>query len=977
MSLLRRLILLVLLAIVPLLAVEITNQVSLHQERVTAIHAEAQRLAALFNDEHARMIEGIHQLLSTWAESSALRERDMAGCQETAERLRASYPAYLGITVTDQADVIRCATMPTALGVSVGDRLHVRLARETGAFAVGEFVWRRDTQEPALSFALPYRDRAGVLAGFVTALVDLAWLEDYLARKPLPAGAAITIADRQGVVLAHVPEVPGVVGKPLPEPYQPLLETVERGSVELVCIDGVMRVQGYVPPAVGAQGLFIMIGLDKAAALAPIYGTLWRSLGVLGAMVLLAVAAVWWGGRRYLRDPVRALVAATERWRAGDYTARANLRGGGLELVALGRAFDAMAESLEVHDRERAEAHAAARKVAEVFGCMTDSVFEVDRDWRITFMNERARSEIAQGQDQVGRTLWEVYPEAVGSRFWREDHRAMAERVPIEVEDYYPPHGKWYRVRGFPSREGLALYVQDVTAQRRLQEDLERQRALLETIIESAPDPIFAKDGEGRYLMLNSAAARVLGCARSEVLGLTNTDNSMFPPDTAAALRDRDLRIMATGATDVAEDLVPDRHHGEPRVFLSTKAPLRTPAGAIVGIIGVTRDITERKAREEALRRAKEAAERATLAKSKFLAAASHDLRQPLQALILFTAMLNGHVQSPRGRQALVHLERGLDTLKTLLDSLLDVSKLDAGMVKPDITAFPIAALVDEIAASYAPIAAGQGLGWQIEACAMTVRSDRTLLGRLLRNLVENALRYTERGHIRIVCRQVEDRLRLDVEDTGIGIPPEHLERIFEEFHQVANPARDRTQGLGLGLAIVRRLADLLGHRLEVRSRPGEGSTFSIELPLGSEEPTCPSAPEAACPGQDGRGRLAVVVDDDALVLDGLQALLTEWGYEVLTATDADQAVGRIRERRRRPDIVLADYRLQDGRTGTEAIRAIRALFDHLIPGVILTGETDLNFLRTAAGDGVGIAHKPVTPRQLGHVLDQQLQAAV
>jgi PAS domain S-box-containing protein len=577
---------------------------------------------------------------------------------------------------------------------------------------------------------------------------------------------------------------------------------------------------------------------------------------------------------------------------------------------------------------------------------------------------------------RVGLNLWEAYPEAVGSRFWREDHRAMAERVPIEVEDYYPPHHKWYRVRAFPSREGLALYVQDVTEQRRLQDDLERQRALLETIIESAPDPIFAKDREGRYLMLNSAAARVLGCARPEALGLTNTEIGMFPPDTAAAIRGRDLHIMTTGATDVAEDLVPDRHRGETRVFLSTKAPLRDPAGAIVGIIGVTRDITERKAREKMLRRAKEAAEQATLAKSKFLAAASHDLRQPLQALILFTAMLNGHVQSPRGRQALVHLERGLDTLKTLLDSLLDISKLDAGIVKPEITAFPTAALVDEIAASYAPMAAGQGLDWQVEPCAGTVRSDRMLLGRLLRNLVENALRYTECGHIRIACRQVDNRLRLAVEDTGIGIPPEHLERIFQEFHQVANPARDRTQGLGLGLAIVRRLADLLEHHIEVHSRPGDGSTFSIELPLGTAEPARPPAPETACLGQAGRGRLVVVVDDDALVLDSLQALLTEWEYEVLTATATDQAVARIRERGRRPDIVIADYRLAEGRTGIEAIRAVRALFDQPIPGVILTGETDLAFLRTAAGHNVGLAHKPVTPSQLGRVLDQQLQAA-
>jgi PAS domain S-box-containing protein len=975
MSLLRRLILLVLLAIVPILAVEITNQISLRDERVAAIHDEAERLAVMFDDEHARLVEGIRQLLTTWAVSPALLARDMTGCQETAARLGESYPAYIGITATDEAGIVRCATMPVALGLATGDRPHVRRAREAGGFAIGEFMLRRDTHRPALTVALPYHDRAGVAAGVVSAVLDLGWLEAYLARKPLPAGAAITLADRHGVVLARVPEVPGAVGKRLPERFLPLLESAERDSIEMVGLDGAMRVQGYMPLATGTPGLFVLAGLDRAAALAPITSTMSRSLGVLGITALLALAVACWGAHRYIRAPARALVAATERWRAGDYSARANLQGDGSELVALGRSFDVMAESLEAHDRVRAQVDAAARKVAEVFDCMTDSVFEVDHDWRITFMNERAQAEIAQGENQVGRNLWEIYPESVGTRFWHEQHRAIAERVPIEVEDYYPPHRKWYRVRGFPSREGLAIYVQDVTDHRRLKEDLERQRALLETVIESAPDPIFAKDREGHCITLNSAAARVLGFARHDVIGFT--DDDLFPPEIATTLRDRELHIMENGETEVMEETIPDRHRGEPRVFLTTKTPLRDPAGAIVGIIGVTRDITERKAAEEEMRRAKEEAERADLAKSKFLAAASHDLRQPLQSLILFAGVLRGYVHGPRGEQALKQLEQGLGTLKALLDGLLDVSKLDAGMVEPEITDFPVAAVLDEIAASYAPLAAAEGLDWRVEPCPDRVRSDMTLLGRVLRNLVENAVRYTQSGHIHIACRRVEDRLRIEVEDTGIGIPPEQLDRIYDEFHQVGNQARDRRQGLGLGLAIVRRIADLLGHRIETRSRLGEGSTFSIDLPLGAEEPARPPEREDACPGQDGRGRLAVVVDDDAMVLDSLWAILTEWGYETLTATDAGQAVAEVREMGRRPDIVIADYRLADGRTGVEAISAVRALFDRPIPGVILTGETDLAFLPTAAGHDMGIAHKPVTPRQLSRVLSQQLHAGV
>ena len=261
--------------------------------------------------------------------------------------------------------------------------------------------------------------------------------------------------------------------------------------------------------------------------------------------------------------------------------------------------------------------------------------------------------------------------------------------------------------------------------------------------------------------------------------------------------------------------------------------------------------------------------------------------------------------------------------------------------MKPEITDFPISAVLDGIAASYAPIAEAKGLGWRIEPCTEWVHSDVTLLGRVLRNLVENAVRYTGRGHFQIVCCRVEGRLRIEVEDTGIGIPPEQLDRIYHEFHQVGNQARDRRQGLGLGLAIVRRIADLLGHRIETRSRPGEGSVFSIELPLAMTEAARLPISGDAGSDQNGQGRLVVVIDDDALVLESLEAILTEWGYQAVAAVSAEAAIAELRESGRRPDIVIADYRLQDGRTGTEAILAIRALFDHPIPGLILTGETD------------------------------------
>ena len=300
---------------------------------------------------------------------------------------------------------------------------------------------------------------------------------------------------------------------------------------------------------------------------------MWRSLGVLGAATLLALIALWWGARRYLRDPVRALVAATERWREGDYAARANLRGGGSELVALGRAFDAMAESLEAHDRAREEAHAAARKVAEVFDCMTDSVFEVDRDWRITFMNERARIEVAQGQDQVGMNLWEAYPEGVdtgcGSSIigpWRSGCRSRSRTTTRRTE--MVPGAR------LPVARGLGLLCSGRHRAAAAPGGPGAPRALLETIIESTPDPIFTKDREGRYIIAELGGCPVRGRDAAHHRRVSRMP-TCFPRRCRGGASGQGGRIMETGETEVLEERIPDRHRGETRVFLTTKTPLQ------------------------------------------------------------------------------------------------------------------------------------------------------------------------------------------------------------------------------------------------------------------------------------------------------------------------------------------------------------------------------------------------------------------
>jgi signal transduction histidine kinase/CheY-like chemotaxis protein len=374
------------------------------------------------------------------------------------------------------------------------------------------------------------------------------------------------------------------------------------------------------------------------------------------------------------------------------------------------------------------------------------------------------------------------------------------------------------------------------------------------------------------------------------------------------------------------------------------------------------------------LREAKECAEKAVLAKVKFLASASHDLRQPLQSLFLFADGLEQHISDRKGSEKLLHLRRGLDVLKELLNALLDISRLDAEAVEPTIEDFPLSLLFDQIGESYCTVAAAKGIDFSILNPDMAVRSDRTLLARILGNLIENAIQYTETGMVRVECRMVGDLVRVEVQDTGIGIPPDQMDDIWTEFHQVGNPERDRNKGLGLGLAIVQRLAKLLGCRVEVLSALGRGSVFSIEVPIGSAVATTKPAPEPIASLADGR--YAVLIDDDAIVLLGLQSILHDWGYEVLAAGSTEQALERLRTDTREPDIIVADYRLRGGRVGTEAIVKIRELFDSNIPGVILTGETGPECAEDAAAHGFSIAHKPITSRQLNVAVERLLSEA-
>ena len=379
------------------------------------------------------------------------------------------------------------------------------------------------------------------------------------------------------------------------------------------------------------------------------------------------------------------------------------------------------------------------------------------------------------------------------------------------------------------------------------------------------------------------------------------------------------------------------------------------------------------KAKDEALHSAQEAirardlAQRAEKAKTQFFASASHDLRQPVQSLFFFAQALAERLKGHPGAELLSSMELSLNALKLLLDSLLDVSKLDAGAIEPKPVEFPLASLIERLAAEYRPRAESQGISFRAVTTSAWVRTDPMLLERMVRNLIENALRYTIHGGILIGCRRGRNMVRIATVDTGIGISDHQREAVFDEFVQVGNPERDRAKGLGLGLAIVKRLGVLLEHRVTMKSELGRGSTFSIELPVVQGRTVQNGS--AVFPANDGGRQLVVVIDDEAIILLGLRSMLEGWKYDVVAAMSGDDAVKLLCDNGRVPDMIIADYRLRGGRTGIEAIRDIHKACNSDVPAIVLTGDTAPERIAEVRGSGFRLIHKPVTPTMLREVL--------
>jgi signal transduction histidine kinase/FixJ family two-component response regulator len=365
----------------------------------------------------------------------------------------------------------------------------------------------------------------------------------------------------------------------------------------------------------------------------------------------------------------------------------------------------------------------------------------------------------------------------------------------------------------------------------------------------------------------------------------------------------------------------------------------------------------------------------ANLSKSRFLAAASHDLRQPLHALNLFAAQLRYEKEQGERDRLALRIGTAVANMNDLFNALLDISRLDAGAMTASIAAFPVSRVLSHIAATFTAAARDKGLDLRVVLSNAWVCSDPILLEQILLNLVSNAVRYTPTGGILVGCRRRGDSLRIDVCDTGIGIAADQHSRIFGEFYQVAPPERSGKVGLGLGLAIVERLCAVLDHPIGLDSTPKKGSRFSVTVPraepAGGASTAVAASPAGAVPNYLA-GKLIVVIDDDPLALEGTGGLLRSWGCRVIGVQSEREALTRLKGNA--PDLIVSDFHLQDGRTGIDAIAALRAAFGREVPAFLVSGDITQQRLREAGAGSHHLLHKPVNPMALRAMISSLLK---
>jgi two-component system CheB/CheR fusion protein len=602
----------------------------------------------------------------------------------------------------------------------------------------------------------------------------------------------------------------------------------------------------------------------------------------------------------------------------------------------------------------------------------------LDSSLNIRFFTPAATSLFSVIGTDVGRPLADLTPLASDANLLSDARTVLATLVPIRRE-IQGQGAAWYIRSVLPYRthddrvEGVVITFTDLSERKAAEDRVEAARAYSDSIINTIRQPLLVLDSGLRIISGNNAFYRFFALTADQAVGrpFAAVSDQLA---TIAELPDF-LDRVRTASNSISDcEIEAELPELGQRALLLSGRKIHDGLPGQTKILLAIDDITDRKRAAEALEAAKRRAEQANLGKSRFLAAASHDLRQPLQTLSLLQGLLAKKVKDPDALKLISRFEETLGAMSGMLNTLLDINQLEAGIVRPVIATFPVKDLFQRLRTEFSYHTAAHGLRLHVVSSNALVRSDLRLLEQMMRNLLSNAVKYTDRGKILLGCRRRGNMLRLEVWDTGRGIPEGQISAIFEEFHQLNNPAREHNRGLGLGLAIVDRLAALLGHSIHVRSRPGKGSSFAVEVPLGREtEGHLPPAVQQHKDESTRQAAIILLVEDDPQVREMLTLLLEDDGYHTMAAADGREALNLIARGPPRPDLVIADYNLPNGQTGVQVAARVESIMHQPIPVIILTGDISRNTLREIADHSYVQLNKPVRVQDLTSLIQELL----
>ncbi|APV49452.1 hypothetical protein BWI17_07010 [Betaproteobacteria bacterium GR16-43] len=625
----------------------------------------------------------------------------------------------------------------------------------------------------------------------------------------------------------------------------------------------------------------------------------------------------------------------------------------------------------EIEMAARAHQDEDALRATEILESIPEGFFSLDFDWRFTYVNRAAEVILGQPRrDLEGGVLWDLFPGLIGSIFEPIYRRAMTERLPQQITNFYPDHQRWYEVHVYPVSAGAAVYFRNISDQmegeaerERMSIEAGRQRLVYETALSNTPDLVYVFDLQHRFMYANEALLKMWGRKREDSLGKTCLELGYEP--WHAEMHDREIdQVVATRKP--IRGVVPfTGTHGR-RMYDYIFVPVFGPQGDVVAVAGTTRDVTERQEIEQAMRDQAERLSEADQAKDEFLATLSHELRNPLAPLRNSLAILRMTSKADDSTAPVREMmERQVNHLVRLVDDLLEVSRISRGTLTLKREHVGLAAVVRNAVETCMPVmqSAGHALTVSVPDEPLWVDGDPVRIAQVLSNLLDNAAKYTDDGgRIAIALRRAEDgQAAITVTDNGPGIAPEALPRMFGMFSRGDRTSGRGQGGLGIGLALARRLAEMHGGTLSARSEGlGKGCAFTLRLPLATSQ-VAGAVPESALDDATPRRRI-LVVDDNRDAGDSLGMILTVLGADVRVARDGPEAITIFRSHE--PSVVLLDIGMP-GMDGYEVARTLRSLFpDNKATIVALTGwgqDKDRELARAA-----GFDHHLVKPAEIG-----------